>query len=442
MVLSEYHIKALFHFKEERQMGARRRDNKGRILKDGESQRDDGRYMYRYQSPDGTRKTIYSWRLVETDSHPAGKKKELSLREMEVAIQKDLMDGININGASVTLNELFLKYIRTKKRLKSNVKDNYVCLYNKHVKDSLIGNRLVKDIRKIDILNLYATISDSGLSNGTIHIIHNNILSPMFQMAVDNDWIRKNPSEKCLKEYPHDPLNRREALSSEEEKIFLNFLEKDNVYSKYLPIVELVLETALRRGEILGLTWKDVDFKKGFLYIDHQLQYCSTGGKYIFRIGTPKTDLGKRAVPLSKKAVLLLKNLKEKEDFNSLRSQVSIDGYRNFIFLNGQKNNVLIPRQFGDGLVAACKKYNKEETRLADRENRGPKLLPIITPHILRHTACTRMAEAGIDIKVLQTIMGHKTVDLTMNIYNHADLERVKREFTKADNRESACLLG
>lgn len=417
-------------------MPKKRKDNKGRILREGEIQREDGRYMYRYKDSVGERRTIYSWRLVETDAHPAGKKKEISLREKEAQLQKDFMDCIDTFNGSITLNELFERYIRTKKRVKQGVKDNYLLLYNKHIKNNYIGNMQIRAINKLDVLNTYDAMAELQLSNGTIHIVHNNILYPTLQLAVDNDWLRKNPAKDCLKEYPYDPVNKREALSLKEQSIFVDFLKQDKVYSKYFPIVALILETALRRGEALGLTWDNVDLKGGVIRIDHQLNYQSVNGKHRFKIGEPKTDFGSRVIPLNKKALILLKEVKKTEYFNSIGCGIEIDGYKNFLFLNKQRNNVIIPRQFGDALTAACAKYNKKETELAKKERRKPELLPMITPHILRHTACTRMSEAGMDIKVLQSVMGHKNIDVTMNIYNHADLTRIKREFEKTDANE------
>lgn len=422
-------------------MAVKRKDNKGRILRDGESQREDGRYMYRYVDSSGKRKTEYSWRLVETDAHPANKKKDLSLREKEVEIQKDLIDRIDTNGSSITLNELFERYIKTKRRLKQNVKDNYMLMFDKHIKAEYIGNMQIKAINKIDVLNTYEAMAESGLSNGSIHIMHNNILFPTLQLAVDNDWLRKNPAKDCIKEYPYDPLNKREALSIKEQNNFVNFISNDKVYVKYLPIVLLILETALRRGEALGLTWDNVDFNTGVIRVDHQLHYHSVNGKYNIRVGSPKTDFANRVIPLSQKAIAVLKSVRENDYFNSISSKIKIGGYRNFVFLNSRKNNVIIPRQFGDALTAACTKYNKKEKELAEKEGREPELLPMITPHILRHTACTRMAELGVDVKVLQTVMGHKKIDMTMNIYNHADLNRIKKEFEKIESLESERML-
>lgn len=428
-------------------MPAKKRDNKKRILKEGESQRPDGRYMYRYKDVTGERRTIYSWRLVETDEHPSGKKKDLSLREKEVQIYKDLTDCININASSMTLNELFERYLRTKKRLKQTTKDNYILMYNKHIKSSYLGNMSIKEICKNDILYIYENISDNQtsdkpLSNGTIQYIQNNIVFPSLQLAVDSDWIRKNPAKGCTKEYPYDALNKRDALSVEQQKKFVEFLKNDKVYGKYLPIVQLILETALRRGEILGLTWEDIDLKNNLIHVDHQLHYQSIKGKYRFTIGEPKTQTGKRTIPINETALSILYDVREKEYFNSIHSNICIDGYSKFVFLNNQKNNVIIPRQFGDSLIAASQKYNKIESALAKKEHRKPVLLPLITPHILRHTGCTRMAESGIDIKVLQAIMGHKTANMTMNIYNHVDLQRITKEFNRVNAVKPAYLLG
>lgn len=423
-------------------MAVKRKDQKGRILRDGELQRPDGRYMFRYTDSLGERQTEYSWRLVETDAHPAGKKKDISLREKEAMIQKDLLDGINTAGGSVSLNELFERYLRTKRGVTQNVKDNYEMIYNKHIRTSYIGERPVKEIYKNDVLALYETISDTGLCNGTIQNIHNNILFPTLQMAVDNDLLRKNPAKDCLKEYPYDVANRRNALTLDEQKRFTDFLKSDKVYCKYEYAVRLILETALRRGEALGLTWNNVDLKNKVIKVDHQLHYYSVKGKYKFEMGKPKTDSGKRVIPLSKEAVTVLQEVKKKDYFNSLKADIEVDGYKNFLFLNAKKSNVIIPRQFSDALIHASEKYNKKELEQAEEESREPQLLPVVTPHILRHTSCTRMAEKGIDIKVLQAIMGHKKADVTMDIYNHVDLHRITREFERMNCSEAACSLG
>ena len=96
-------------------MSEKRRDSKNRILQNGESQRKDGKYEFKYVDVNGTRRSAYSWKLVATDKVPEGKRCELSLREMEKQIRRDLEDGISTHTAnSITLNELFDTYMSTK----------------------------------------------------------------------------------------------------------------------------------------------------------------------------------------------------------------------------------------------------------------------------------------------------------------------------------------
>ena len=92
-------------------MSEKRRDSKNRILRTGESQEADGRYKFRYIDGNGKRKTVYSWRLVATDSIPAGKKDNAPLREQEKAINRDLDDMITPDGAGLTVLDLVKKYI-------------------------------------------------------------------------------------------------------------------------------------------------------------------------------------------------------------------------------------------------------------------------------------------------------------------------------------------
>jgi integrase len=414
----------------------KRRDNKNRLLRRGESQLEDGRYKYRYQDKKtGNRGEVYSWRLVETDETPQGKRRDKSLREKEAEIEKDLIDNIDINGTKMTLNELFDRYIKKKRKLSASTKDNYLILYNAHIRGTYLGNMEIKSIIKDNVLALYCDIADEGISNGTIRLIHTSMLAPAFNYAVDNDWIKKPPTKGCLEDFPYDSTNRREALTVNEQNRFVEFLKNDKVYGKYLLIVRLILQTALRNGEALGLTWKDIDFEKRLININHQVNYKSQNGKYCFKAGEPKYG-EKRIIPMTQEAYLVLKEVRERDYFNSVSSGIKINGFSNFVFLNQQKDNPIIPRQFSDALVMATNKYNKAEINNAIKEDRDVELLPKITPHVLRHTACTRMAEAGMDVKTLQYIMGHKEAATTMQIYNHVsekNIERVVKEVNKAD---------
>lgn len=127
-------------------MNDKRRDNKGRILRQGELQRNDGKYEYRYEDLNGERRSVYSWKLVETDKIPNGKRKCVALRDMEKAIQRDLDDGINTFAANrMTLNRLFDEYIESKYELKPSTRTNYKYMYNKYVRED-IGTRNISSI--------------------------------------------------------------------------------------------------------------------------------------------------------------------------------------------------------------------------------------------------------------------------------------------------------
>ena len=103
------------------------------------------------------------------------------------------------------------------------------------------------------------------------------------------------------------------------------------------------------------------------------------------------------------------------------------------LFLSLQTVRQYCHFNFNDVLRNITNAYNKKESKLAAAEHREPILLPHITAHILRHTACTRMAEAGMDPKILQGIMGHSDISMTMNVYNHGSIERMQNEMKKLE---------
>ena len=119
-------------------MGEKRRDRKGRILRRGELQRNDGKYEYRYYDAIGVRRSIYSWKLIETDTVPQGKRCKQSLRELERQIQRDLEDGIHTHAArQMTLNDMFDHYMELKCELKVSTRTNYQYMYDRYVRETL-----------------------------------------------------------------------------------------------------------------------------------------------------------------------------------------------------------------------------------------------------------------------------------------------------------------
>lgn len=408
-------------------MAEKRRDSKGRILKDNEYQRKDGKYEYKYFWGE-ERKSVYSWTLVPTDKTPEGKRKDMCLRDKIKAIERDLQDGIDSSKADMTLNQLFDLYIDSKVNIREHTKSNYMLLWRTAVQDSKLGNMKISQIKQIHVRKFYADQAKKGAATSTIKTYH-NIISPTFEMAVNSDIIRKNPAREAIKGI-NGTQKKKEALTVEEQKKFLNFVKESDVYNVYYPMLSLELLTGLRVGELVGLTWKDIDPINNVIHVQHQLQYLKLDDKFKFYVSPLKTEAGKRDIPITPEIQKCLTDIKNMMMLTGRRSEVKVDGCTGFLFVT-KNGTVYAVSAINFILNNIVKKYNKIEEKKASKEKRSPEYLPHISSHILRHTACTRMAEQGIDIKVLQYIMGHSDIGVTMNVYNHVDKTRVENEMQK-----------
>lgn len=392
-----------------------RKDNRGRIFKKGEGQDKDGRYYYVYTDASGKRKRIYNTDLI-------------SLRENEQRIQKDLEDGIDISAANRTLNEQFDLYLSTKDIRQSSLA-HYREYWNRCVKND-IGKRRVTDIKKADLQVFYKKLSDKGYADSTIRQFGVSMIMPTLEMALENDIIRKNPAKGCMKEY-NGKVKTREALTVAEQQALMNFIEKSECYKIYLPLFTVMFSTACRRGEIIGLTWNDVDLKNKTISINHQLLYKDYGDGFKFHYSEPKTETGNRIIPMTPKCYKALIKQREQQFVLGIARDIEIEGLSNFVFTT-LKGTPYIPANINNLLKKIVTQYNQNETMCAKREKREPRLLPHITCHSFRHTGCTRLAEGHIDIKTLQEFMGHSDIKVTMNVYNHVDNERMAKEVIQA----------
>lgn len=410
-------------------MSEKRKDKKGRNLKDNEYQRSDGRYEYKYFI-NGKRKSIYSWKLVPTDKVPAGKKEVLSLREKEKDLEQNIQDGIDIANGKMTLNQLFACYMDTKTDLRENTRLNYRTLWENGVRHSRLGNMPINQIRQLDVKTFYAELAKGGSSTNTVNLYH-NLISPAFELAVDSDIIRKNPAKDARKGIS-GKKTEKEALSAEEQKKLLDFVKESNTYNVYHPMLSLAFATGLRVGELTGLTWNDIDKSRKVISINHQLQYLNMDSETRFYISPLKSYAGKREIPITSEIQNCLTAQKTMMLRTGRRSNTEIDNYSGFIFItkNGTPFATNAVNAFLKNIVD---KYNLEEKLKALEQEREPELMPHISAHTLRHTACTRLAEKGMDIKVLQYLMGHSDINVTMNVYNHADKERITYEMHRLD---------
>lgn len=417
-------------------MSEKRRDNKGRILRDGESQRSDGRYMYQFIDTYGRRKTLYSWRLVEADRTPKGKKDVLPLREQIEQVKRDVKDGIRSGTNKMTLNEMFEIYFATKRNLKQSTRTNYRYMWDKYAKET-IGRKKLCMLKKSDVLHFYNDLLDAGFKPNSMEIM-NTILHPTLRMAVDDGYIRLNPSAGCMMEIKksHDWIKpKRHALTEKEQYAFITYTANSKIYNHWLPLFTTLLGTGGRIGEIIGLRWEDIDFKNNIISINHNLVYrVQDNGECEFHVTTPKTKNSVREVPLLSEVKRALLSERKKCLQTNTVCDVEIDGYTNFIFTN-RYGNVHCPLTINRAIKRIYTAYNEEECILAEKEHRKPILLPHFTCHNLRHTFCTRFCENESNIKVIQEIMGHADITTTMDVYAEATKDKKKESFSNLEGK-------
>lgn len=391
-------------------MSEKRRDNKGRILKTGESQRKDGRYLYKYVDAFGKTKCVYSWKLVPTDSVPKGKRDCLSLREMEHEIHMDLADGIDTTGKKMTLCQLYAKQNEQRANVKESTKTGRKQLMEILKKDKL-GARSIDSIKPSDAKEWAVRMKANGYAYKTINN-YKRSLKASFYIAIADDYVRKNPFDFKLNEVIEDDTKQKQALTEEQEETLLAFAKTDRIYRKYYDEIVILLKTGLRISELCGLTVSDLDFTEKVIHVEHQLLKNSRTGYYI---DTPKTKSGMRDVPMSEEVCRAFERVMARKQ---KAEPIVVDGYSHFLFLNG-KGYPMTNVAYNIAFVNLAKKYNKQH-----EDNPLPK----ITPHILRHTFCTRLANKSMNPKSLQYIMGHSNINITMNLYAHASVEGIKAE--------------
>jgi len=396
-------------------MAEKRKDHKGRPLKVGESQRKDLSYQYRYTDLLGKRHSIYSWRLLPSDKPPVGKKDTGSLRKKENEIQVMLSHGMIGLGTDITLNDMFEYYISHKKHKGRNLAENTVCnykmMYAKNVKNSILGNMKLSDIKQANVIYFYDELQQKGISYGTISFFQ-KLLSSIFNMALDNELIKSNPTKRALDSIS-GTHKQKKALTKSQQEGFLSYLKKydRDMYRKTV----FLIETMCRVSEFAGLTWDDIDMKNRVVMIDHQLQYKKYDDEKLTYHIKPTKNTHTRKIPMSETVYEILCELHQY--YFILQKDHCIDGKKGFVFLtkSGGLENV---NSFNHELKKAVEMYNKTAECKIDS----------ISAHTLRHTGCTRDAEDGMDIKVLQYLMGHSNTQITNNVYNHVNEERAVSE--------------
>lgn len=394
-----------------------RRDNKGRKLWTGESQRKDGKYEYKYVDMFGQRRSVYSWKLTPADATPKGKRCDLSLREKEKQVQKANEEGLLPISSQITVSELAERYISQKRGVRHNTKANYNFVLNIIKKDAF-GRKRIGDVKVLHAKEWLVKLQDEGRGYSSIHSIR-GVVRPAFQMAVENDWLNKNPFDFQLNTVVVNNSVTRDAISRKEERKFLEFVKNDHYFGKYYDGIFILFKTGLRISEFVGLTVHDLDFNEDKIIVDHQLQRTRTM-EYV--IEDTKTECGTRMIPMTAEV---------KESFQRIlnarphpKKEPVVQGYSGFLFLD-KNEQPMVALHWEKYFRHICAKYNGIY--------KDP--LPKITPHVCRHTFCSNMAKSGMNPKTLQYIMGHSDIGVTLNTYTHLGFEDVKEAMCDASSQ-------
>ena len=372
---------------------------KGKELGKGITQRkSDGLYQGRFVNRFGKTQTIYASNLNELRKR---------MREEQYEDEK----ALNVVTKDVTLDEWYEIWMNTcKKNCRNSTRESYATHYKRIQKE--LGWRKLTLLNLIIMQNaLNELVSDNARKNTK------KILVDMLEKAIDSDLLTKNVAKQLNTVISKEDKKERRVLTVSEAELFLGEAQSSFYYNLFV----LAIETGMRIGELCGVQWKDIDFDKKVLYVRHTLCYFQKDGKYIFEMHDAKTKNGRRTIPLTTRALEALKRQriqKQKILFKGIETE---EQYRDLVFVT--KNN-RPTQQFivQEAIGAIVNRIRKEHP---DYE--------MFSPHCLRHTFATRAIENGMQPKTLQKILGHGSLQMTMDLYCHVTEDTLFTEMMKME---------
>lgn len=341
-----------------------------------------GRFMYNGQSY-----TTYGKTVRET------------VKQLE-ELKYEIEHKIYFKESDVIIDAWFNTWLNVYRgpHVKDGTIEVYTRTYNCYIQKTF-GKRKLKDIRTDEIQKFYVSMAKK-YSRNTLESCR-AVLNGMFQQAVILNMIQKNPVSYAR--LPRDTRQRHiNVMTKMGQTVFLQYAKN----SRHYPMYEIALFTGMRSGELRGLQWEDIDFEKNVIHVTHSLLYLN----HAYRLGETKTPNSIRDIPMLPNVRKLLKQqrrsqLIERQEMGEFWNPDT--EFKNLVFTNMTGNPINRDR------------FKKGIDRIVNKIQKDGISFPHITPHTFRHTFATRCIEQGIPPKVLQTIMGHKDLATTMDIYTH-----------------------
>lgn len=363
------------------------KDLKGKELGVGIVQQANGLYVARFTDKHGRRQSKRFKKLQEC--------------RQWIADATYIDEHTDIENATDMLVDAWFEYwISVKKKtVRPNTVRNYTERYERNIK-AVIGKKLLTEVKPIHCQKIFSDMADDGYRTTTIYQTRIALYN-MLEFAKENDVIINNPCKKSVKSDMGKPSDKKEALTIETQKKFLEGATGQNYENQY----RFILQTGLRTGELVGLKWEDIDFENKTLTIQRSMEFRYKVGEW--RVGPPKSKSGYRTIPLTDEAIRILKAQKEK----NRKIKVIPMEWSEQVFLC-RKGEPVKNSTYDTALFKICDKVGIKRFSM----------------HVLRHTFATRCIEGGMMPKTLQKILGHSNIGITMNLYVHITEEEKLKE--------------
>ena len=380
-------------------MATKRANGEGSIRK-----RSDGRWEARYVSPkDGRQRSLYG-------------KTQKEVRQKLTQVMSEIDGGLYVDPAKLTVSEWLDMWLKEFcGDLKDTTKSWYAWSVDAHIRPA-VGQYKLDALSKVMVQRFVNELAEDGLAPSTVNTIK-VVLSSALQTAVDMEMIRANPcaAVKTQKRVP-------EKMNIIDQSMMAAFVAAA-AQTNYGNAIRFALLTGMRFGELRGLRWQDVDLDHATITIQRQLAYANKA----YFIQTPKNGRV-RSFRMSQTAVQLLKDQRLEQQKNRLLCGAD--------WIEDDLSHDLVFRM-PDGSHYKLRALNYAVKKAGEAVG-----LPDITPHDLRHSFAVAAIRSGIDIKTIQTMLGHSSAAVTLDVYAHYTQDMGKVAADKLDAYIEQALRG
>lgn len=373
--------------------------NEKKTLPEGITLRADGRYMARF-SYEGERYTFY------------GKNVKMLAKKMQDK-RYELEHGLFGRETDITVDAWFTAWLEEYKA--NTVKQGTLEAYNQnyllYIKPEF-GVRKLSRIRSEQIQRLLNQLVER-YAPATVNLSY-IILNGLFKQAVVNRMLLNNPMAGVVRPKAKQHKKIR-VLTFDEQRVFIEYAKDSPYYDLYV----VALNTGMRLGELRGLMWRDIDFTAKLIHVERTMRYFHGKGTML---DEPKTQSSRRDIPMLDEVYITLKRHRvEQRKRKMLLAEMWKEDFPDLVFTNPWGSHI------SDTAI------NQDMKRIEELIRSSGRTFEHIYPHVLRHTFATRGLERGIEPKVMQEILGHTSISMTLDIYSHVLPDTKAKELKKLE---------